>query len=191
MSAHRLRLWETLHIDIGLFGDDDARTPESVRRAASRVRLVADETGFTVVSDASRRLRVLVTLMARAEGVEVVEARMRLFALTAGAGGLTPLRAGADTADVYARLWLDDIQTHERSGRWAVIRSGAVVVPLPERGSFTLSHDAEALRAGVVVAAVAAVGLDDGSDAPLSAVDHGASASIGERPPAPPRSLSL
>lgn len=187
VSAHGLRLWETLHIDIGLLGDGDARASEEVRLAAACVRLVADESGFTVVSDASCPLRVLVTLMAKAEGADPVEARTRLSALTAGAGGLTPLRARADTVDVYARLWLDDLQTHERSGRWTAIRSGAVVVPLSERGSFTLSHDAEALRTGVVVAAVAAVGLGDESDEPLSVVDRGASATIGERPALPGR----
>lgn len=187
MSQRQARLWETPRIDAGRGGADrfGAPAPAPGPTDAAGVAVGADDAGFTLTNSSASDLCVLVTLMARASGVDAAAARERLLTVTASGSRNDPLRvadAGDDSA--YARLWQNDVETHERAGgTWTATRSGAVVVPLPAGARFRLAQDAAALRLGVVVAAVAAVGT--GADGALRAVDRGPAASIGERPDSP------
>jgi hypothetical protein len=159
--------------------------PTTAPIGAGGVGIVSDADGFTVTNASQGPLSVLITLMARARGTDGASARERLSAVTSAESCSDVLRVTEIADDsVYERLWLDDVEVHEhvRGGSTAT-RSGAVVVPLPARARFRLAHDPAALRGGVVVAAVAAIG--DGLDGPLMPVDRGAAASIGEKPEPP------
>lgn len=176
------RLWETLRIDAGWPDVDLFAEPGDGK--ADDIRITADESGFTVSNSSPSDAAVLVTLMARATDAEESRARSRLMALTAVEGRVGPLRVPSGSAtDAYARLWQNDIEVRERvRGGWVATRSGMAVLPVPTGAAFVLVHDPAALHLGVVVAAVAAVGVGSTADASLVSVDRGSWASIGETP---------
>lgn len=185
VSERRPRPWETPPTDAAWGGAERFGVPAIRPVAAVGIEIASDDVGFTVANSTASDLSVLVTLMARAGGADAATARAQLLAVTSVTSNPEVLRI-ADPADesAYANLWHDDVAEHERaSGEWTAVRSGAVLVPLCAGGSFRLTHDADALRGGVVVAAVAAVGM--GLDGTLIPVDRGPSASIGERPALP------
>lgn len=185
MSEELSRPWETQTIDARFAGSERIGAPVMEPVAAGHVVIDANSAGFTVTNESPTDHSVLITLMARARATDAENARIRLLTLTSPASHAGVLRV-ADVMDdsAYARLWLDDVEAHEHPrGGTTATRSGAVVVPMPSGASFQLTHDPAALREGVVVAAVAAIG--DGLDGTLLPVDRGAAASIGERPDPP------
>ena len=185
VSERRLRLWETPNDDAGMDRAERLGVPPLEPLTTVGIALESDAGGFTAVSSSGSDHSVLITLMARAGGADEREARARLRMLTSPDAAVgVPHVDAAEATSAYRRLWFDDIETHTRAaGDVTATRSGAVVVPLPAGGSYRLAHQPAALEHGVVVAAVAAVGV--GLEGPLIPVERGASASIGERPVLP------
>ena len=185
MSERRLRLWETPSDNAGADRAQRLGVPALEPVAAVGIELESDAGGFTVRNVSDSDHSVLITLMARARGADEASARARLLVLTSARSAAAVLRveAGADDA-AYADIWLGDIEAHERAGGdVSATRSGAVVLPLRAGASYRLAHEPAALEQGVVVAAVAALGV--GIDGALIPVERGPSASIGERPVLP------
>lgn len=175
-----------MRIDTDDLGGGSSGAPATAS-AAGEVTILADPSGFTVTNTSSTDLTVLVTLMAKAAGTDAESARDRLFELTSPSGRTDPLRVALDgAADAYTRLWQYDVvaREHPRDG-WVATRSGAVLLPIRAGESVALVQNAEALRAGVVVADIAAVASGVDAEAPLVGIDRGASASIGEAPVPP------
>lgn len=185
VSHQRLRLWETPSMDAGSEGADRFGVPANEPVGASDIGIAADSAGFTITNASASDLAVLVTLMARAAGADPAVALERLLEVTSTESHTEVLRiADPGDATAYARLWHGDIEVHEHvKGGFTASRSGTVLVPLTAGATFRLASDPVALRGGVVVAAVAAVG--DGLNGALLPIERGPAASIGERPDPP------
>lgn len=184
MSERRLRPWETPSDNAGSDRAQRLGVPALEPVAAVGIELESDAGGFTVRNVSDSDHSVLITLMARARGADEASARARLLVLTSSRSAAAVLRVAAADDAAYACLWLGDIEAHERAaGDVSAARSGAVVLPLRAGASYRLAHEPAALQQGVVVAAIAALGV--GIDGALIPVERGPSASIGERPVLP------
>lgn len=176
------RLWERPHTDLVGGGPERFDAPSDEPGDAEGIRLDADGGDFTVANTSAADRCVLLTLLARAAGEDAEAAQARLRALTSAGFAVDIHRVQPGEQDAYRRLWHDDVAVRTRSEGCIATRSGTVVVPLPAGTDVRLGADVAVSAEGVVVAAVAAVGV--GLDGELRPVD-GPSATLGERPPLP------